>query len=168
MEISLRGDVQVAITAPSSAAARAADLLGYIYLFPGGVDLAQSDRSFELVGGSPVSSVSRQPETRDSILRSFGDCPARFCVHASKLCGSSASGRLVLSVLGWLVSGQLQSVIVALEVPIALRPWTCARVVTLSSGHLDLSVPLSSGPLPAMRIALDPSKGAPPSARLSQ
>ena len=57
------------------------------------MDSAQSDRSFEFVGGSPVFGVSRLPETRDSILRSFGDCPAHFFVHASKLGGSSLSGK---------------------------------------------------------------------------
>ena len=98
LRISLPGDIQVTMSAPATAAARAAELLGYISLFPEPSSSARSDRSFELVSSvgssDPVSSSRPRPvETRDSILRSFVPCPARHFVHTNRLCGSSLSGK---------------------------------------------------------------------------
>ena len=46
LRITLPGDLQVSVSGPSSSAARAAELLGYISLFEPGAGTAGSDRSF--------------------------------------------------------------------------------------------------------------------------
>ena len=98
LRISLPGDIQVTVTAPSGSSDWAAELLGYISLFPGPSSSARSDRSFELVSSAGVSEPPSPPgnrgiETRESILRSFDPCPARHFVHSNRLCGSSSSGK---------------------------------------------------------------------------
>jgi len=98
LRISLPGDIQVVAHAPTSSAARAAELLGHISLFQASAPFAGSDCSFELVssvGDPEVSSPPRSKvlETRDSIQRSFEPCPVRLFSHCARLCGSSLSGK---------------------------------------------------------------------------
>lgn len=97
LHISLPGGIQVTVVAPTASASVAAELLGHISLFRASGGGSQSDRSFELVSSvgesTPASPVrGRAPETRDSILRSFVDCPDRLLAQSSRLSGSSLSG----------------------------------------------------------------------------
>lgn len=97
LHITLPGYLQVSVSGPSSSAARAAELLGYISLFEPGAGTTGSDRSFELVSSPPESvgppTTVPERETRDSILRSFDPCPGRLFSHCARLCGSSLSGK---------------------------------------------------------------------------
>jgi hypothetical protein len=109
LRISLPGDIQVTVRAPTASAARAAELLGHISLFQTSTDSAASDRSFELVSSVSDPEVSSPPrprvsETRDSILRSFEPCPVCLFSHCARLCGSTLSGKAGgKGVVGWSV-----------------------------------------------------------------
>ena len=98
LHITLPGDLRVSVSGPSSSAARAAELLGYISLFEFGAGAVGSDRSFELVSNPPESvgpptAPVLERETRETILRSFDPCPGRLFSHCARLCGSSLSGK---------------------------------------------------------------------------
>ena len=94
LSVSLAGGVKVTITAPSSAAVLASQVLNHVAAF----QPESSDPSeFELVSGgsvSPTRSVPvRVPETRDQVRRSLLPCPGHLFGLSSRLCGSSLSGR---------------------------------------------------------------------------
>eukprot|EP00435_Cladocopium_sp_Y103_P039268 s587_g10.t1 len=95
LHIQLPGGLSVDIRAPAGHSARAADLLRYIALYEPPVTGAASEASFELVSevGSVRRAVPTRLETRDSILRSFPDCPERLFRESGRLCGSAVSGR---------------------------------------------------------------------------
>ena len=97
LRISLPGGLKVVVSAPSSSASLAAELLGHISTFQGSSSAAPSERSFELVSslGDPdlvAPARVRGSETRDSILASFCPCPSRLLSHSGRLSGASISG----------------------------------------------------------------------------
>eukprot|EP00435_Cladocopium_sp_Y103_P074095 s580_g46.t1 len=95
LHIQLPGGLVVDIRAPVGSSGLAADLLRHIAAYEPSVPSGVSEASFELV--SEASSVRRAPparfETRDSILRSFPNCPDRLFRESGRLCGSAVSGR---------------------------------------------------------------------------
>ena len=162
LRISLPGDIQVTVRAPTASAARAAELLGH------STHSAASDRSFELVSSVSDPEVSSPPrprvsETRDSILRSFEPCPVCLFSHCARLCGSTLSGKERVE-RAWL-AGQWAGAVRAETVgspngpnhtpTIDLRPRfsQCFRL-------LDFSEPPSSAPVLPTGLASDHFNGA--------
>ena len=94
LSIQLPCGLSVLVCGPARSSAVAADLLRHIALHEPPPTAASSVGSFELVSepASVSPTVAPQTETRESILRSFSECPAHLFREACRLCGSSVPG----------------------------------------------------------------------------